>query len=152
MYDIHRMYVNFIINLRKKGISEGKILKARGNFSRWIKHNLLNKKQLERYRVESFFGLENNVEKWRDYYSSKPSDCPEGEWPLFREKDQVDKGEYGRGPLHRAVMDNNLEEVKKLISEGFDGKMLDNGGNTAFELAVLEDREEILDYFLCVGI
>lgn len=148
MYDTQRMYVEFIINLRKKGISEGKIRCARKDFSNWIKKNLMSKEQLKRYRVESFFDVDANISKWQKYYSEKPSDCPDVEWPLFRSKDQVDKMEYGRGPLHRAIMDNNLELVKKLISEGTDVTMIDNGGNTPFELAVLEDRDEIVDYLL----
>lgn len=150
MYDTHRMYVEFIMNLRKKGISEGKISQARKSFSNWIKRELMSKAQLKRYRVESFFDVEFNIKKWQKYYTEKPSDCPDSEWPIFRSKEQVDKLEYGRGPLHRAIMDNDLDLVKKLISEGVDVSMIDNGGNTPFELAVLEDRDEIVDYLLTV--
>jgi len=148
MYDTHRMYVEFIKSLRRKNISEGKILEARRDFSLWIKQNLLSKEQKAKYRVETFFDVEANIEKWQDYYTEKPDDCPSEEWPIFRVKEQVDKKEYGWGPLHRAIMENDLDEVKKLISEGADTKMTDNGGNTPFELAVLEDRDEIVEYLL----
>jgi len=152
MYDTHRMYVDFIKNLRRKKISEGKILCARRDFSNWIKQNLMSREQMKRYRVETFFDVEANIIKWQNYYAQKPEDCPHEEWPLFRVKDQVDKGEYGWGPLHRAIMENDLDEVKKLISEGADTKMTDNGGNTPFELAVLEDRDEIVEYLLEIEI
>jgi hypothetical protein len=152
MYDTHRMYVEFIKNLRRKNISEGKILSARRDFSNWIKQHLMSREQLEKYRVETFFDVEENIEKWQNYYTEKPSDCPDDQWPIFRQKDKVDKREYGWGPLHRAIMDNDLEKVKELISEGADIKMIDNGGNTPFEIAVLEDREEIVDYFLTLNL
>lgn len=148
MYNVHKMYGDFIFNLRKIGISEGKLRNARSSFSLWIKKELLSKKQLERYRVETFFDVESNIKKWQNYYSQKPVDCPETEWPLFKQTEKVDKQEFGRGPLHRAIMNNNLDEVKKLISEGADVTMTDNGGTTPFELAVLEDRDEIVEYLL----
>ena len=152
MYNVQRMYVNFIKNLRKKKISERKVQESRRSFSSWIKNELMDKDQLKRYHVETFFDIEGNIKKWQNYYTEKPDDCPDSEWPIFRVKDQVDKGEYGRTRLHRAVIDNNLELVKELISEGIDVNMIDNGGNTAFELAVLEDREDIVDYLLGTGI
>lgn len=150
MYDTHRMYVDFIKNLRRKNISEGKILEARRQFSVWIKQNLMSREQQVKYRVETFFDVEQNIEKWQNYYTEKPSDCPDEEWPIFRVKEQVDKKEYGWGPLHRAIMKNDLDEVNKLISDGADIKMKDNGGNTPFELAVLEDRDDIVEYLLSV--
>jgi len=142
------MYARFILNLREQGISEGKLRKARDRFSSRIKENLFSKSQLKRYDVETFFDVEGSILKWQNHYTEKPTDCPEGEWPLFKRHEKVDKGEYGWGPLHRAIMDNNLESVKKLISDGADTKMIDNGGNTPFELAVLEDRDNIVDYML----
>ena len=152
MYNTQRMYVDFIKNLRRKNISERKIVESRRKFSSWIKRELLDKEQLKRYRVETFFDIEGNIKKWQNYYTEKPDDCPDEEWPIFRLKDKVDKGEYGRTRLHRAVIDNNLDLVKDLLSEGIDVNMIDNGGNTAFELAVLEDREDIVDYLLGTGI
>ena len=151
MYDVHRMYGNFILNLRKKNVSEGKIRKARDNFSLFLKRELMSRDQLKKYRVESFFEKEKNITKWQNYYTEKPSDCPDKEWPLFKKKDQVDKGAYGWGPIHRAVMENNLDLVKKLVSDGEDVTMLDNGGNTPFELSVLEDKEEIMEWFINNG-
>ena len=146
LFDYESRINSLSIGQEKKSI-------AISNFSLWVRDNLTDTPDTELggSGLSDFFSIKNRISRWEDYYSEKPSDCPDSEWPLFREKDTVDKAEFGRTPLHVAIIDNNLDEIKKLISDGADISIKDNGGNTAIELAVLEDREDIVEWFMDEG-
>lgn len=52
------------------------------------------------------------------------------------EEDDVNSNAAAGLPLlHKAVMDNNLEEIKRLVEKGADLTRKDNGGRTALERA-----------------
>lgn len=51
-------------------------------------------------------------------------------------------------PLHYAVLNNDYEEVKKLVESGADVNVRDQGFVTPLHEAVLNGRKEIVD-FLC---
>jgi len=83
---------------------------------------------------------------WQDYYSIKPDDCPDEEWPLFNTKTEISR--YGRTRLHELCISGTIEEVMQELNKcDIDIYAKDNGGNTAYELAVLENRMDIVELF-----
>ncbi len=139
--------------LKRRNISTEKRNEALNNFGSWVNRELIELPDTKYGPgLSDFFSVENRIKRWQDHYSSRPEDCPPKEWPIFKKEEWVDKREFGRTPLHRAVMAGDLEKVKSLVSDGANTKMKDNGGNTPFELAVLEDMDDIVLWFQDEGI
>lgn len=145
---LDRMLVRFCDKINSLNIDKSRKERAVEDFYNWAKEKLGNDYIDKSVEISSFFDSDIRIKKWQDYYQKKPIDCPPIEWPLFKASDFADKSEYGRTPLHNAIIDNDLDMVKKLIDEGIDINMKDNGGNTAFELGVLENRDDIIDWMI----
>ena len=147
---LDQLLFDFEERINLLSISQERKSIALKDFSLWVRDNLIDSSDTELggAGLSDFFSIESRICRWQEYYSEKPDDCPDGEWPMFKRHEYVDKREFGRTPLHIAVIDDNLAQVKKLISDGADITIKDNGGNTPFELAVLEDRDEIVEYLL----
>jgi hypothetical protein len=62
------------------------------------------------------------------------------------------KGAYGRTLLHDAVLEEDVEEIEKLIEEGASTLARDNSGATPYQLAVLEGKEKSLKKLKKLGI
>jgi hypothetical protein len=150
---LNSMLVKFESDLISRGVSEEKIKSSVRNFTNWTKDELIDYEELEMGAgLSSFFSIDNRIQRLQEHYIDKPADCPVSEWPIFRVQDSVNLGDYGRTSLHNAVIDGNAKLVKLLLDSGEHIKDQDNGGNTAFELAVLEDKDEIVGIFLDRGI
>jgi len=76
-----------------------------------------------------------------------------GEWVFSPDKQESeDRGKYGRTPLHIAVMEDDLEEIRELILNGADVNMIDNSRLTPFVYALLEGKTEIIKLFEELGV
>jgi len=148
------MLVKFEENLLSKGVSPDKIKSSVDKFSHWVIEDLMDWEELHDNNVgiSDFYILDNRIMRWQHHYDEKPEDCPGAEWPLFKKYEKVNLGDYGRTPLHNAVIDSNIQLVKRLLDRGEYNKDQDNGGNTAFELAVLEGKDAIVEIFMDNGI
>ena len=62
------------------------------------------------------------------------------------------KGAYGRTLLHDAVLEEDLEEIEKLIEEGASVTSKDNTGMTPYMLAIVEGKEEAVKKLKKLGI
>lgn len=154
------IHENLLINYKNRidslSISPEKKSRAIERFSLWVKDELLDGDKVLSAGLDNFFVLDKSIDDrisgWQDYYKNKPDDCPDCEWPIFKRHEWVDKAEFGRTPLHRAVADGDLGEIKVLIKNGEDLCARDNGGNTPFELAVLEGQDDIVSWMLEKGL
>lgn len=63
-----------------------------------------------------------------------------------------DGDRYGYTELHEAVVLGDIEEIKNLIESGFDTSLKDNSGHTAYMLALMEDKADIIKIFEDYGI
>jgi len=76
-----------------------------------------------------------------------------GEWVFPPdEQESEERGKYGRTPLHIAVMEDDIEEIRELIENGADVNMRDNSGMTPFVYALLEGKTEIIKLFEELGV
>lgn len=150
------LLINYKTSLDGLSISSEKKSRAIKNFAGWIKDELIDHNTKFEMGLETFFTIDKSIDErineWQDYYSKKPEDCPDDQWPIFKRHEWVDKQEFGRTPLHRAVVEGDLEEIKSLIKKGSNMKAKDNGGNTPFELAVLEGQDDIVEWFQGEGL
>lgn len=71
---------------------------------------------------------------------------------FFSEEEKINiddinlKGKFGRTKLHNAVLEDKIDEVKRLVEEKADFNIKDNNGHTALTLARLNGRKEITEY------
>jgi len=71
---------------------------------------------------------------------------------MFDDDDEVNtEAAPGLPLLHKAVMDQDLEEVKRLIEKGADTTRKDNGGRTAFERAEAMGFDNIANFLASVA-
>jgi len=71
---------------------------------------------------------------------------------MFDDDDEVNaEAAPGLPMLHKAVMDQDLEEVKRLIEKGADITRKDNGGRTAYERAEAMGFDNIAEFLVNVA-
>ncbi|MCD6436058.1 MAG: ankyrin repeat domain-containing protein [Clostridiales bacterium] len=58
---------------------------------------------------------------------------------------------YGRSPLHHAIAMNNIPEVRKFVLEGIYLDMIDNNGDTPYEMATQMGKQESIIIFRKYG-
>lgn len=76
-----------------------------------------------------------------------------GEWVFTPdEQESEERGKYGRTPLHIAVMEDDYDQIKELITNGTDVNMRDNSGMTPFVYALLEGKTEVIKLFEELGV
>lgn len=85
---------------------------------------------------------EDRILYLQKYYSEKPDDCPEEEWPFFNSS-EINTGKYGRTELHQACALGNINEIKRLILDGASVIIKDSAGLTPLELAILENDTDM---------
>jgi len=56
------------------------------------------------------------------------------------------RGEFGRTPIIAAIIDDNINQVQRLIIQGADPYITDNNGDNALEAAKKNDRHEIVEF------
>ena len=64
-----------------------------------------------------------------------------------RPEPALETGRFGRTPLHEAVVNNDLEAVKSILSRGVGIDLKDNNDNTAYDIASIEEHHEIVAAF-----
>lgn len=151
-----QLLTDFKNGLDRLSISSERKSEAVKTFAGWVKDELVDPHSRFEIGLDTFFtidkGIDERIAGWQDYYSKKPADCPDDQWPIFKRHEWVDKAEFGRTPLHRAVVEGDLGEIKELIKKGEDLQAKDNGENTPFELAVLEGQDDIVEWMLEEGL
>ena len=86
---------------------------------------------------------------WQDYYQDKN---------VFSEEDMEsvedidNRGVFGRTKLHTAVLNQDLEEIEKLLDSGANANIVDNNGFTPYQTANMEGYDDILNIFVQKGI
>lgn len=92
-----------------------------------------------RETINDDMSSEDRIKILRKYYEDKN---------VFDDDETISesnlKGAYGRTLLHEAVLEENIDEIEKLIMDGVDVSVKDNNGCTPYQLAVLEEKEESL--------
>jgi len=63
-----------------------------------------------------------------------------------------EQGDFGYTPLHRAILDGNIDQVEDLLAEGADPYIRTNGGHTALAFARLEGQNEIVELLLLLDV
>jgi hypothetical protein len=62
------------------------------------------------------------------------------------------KGQFGRTPLHEAVLKQDLDAIKKLLQDGADATLTDNNGHTPLVVARLERFKKVIHLMKKMGI
>ena len=98
--------------------------------------------EVDKKELDLLSDKEKRVNDWRKHYesNSEEDDDEEVSWTIIPEIDQPEN--FGFTKLMKACLSSNVEEIKKLISNGANPKIKANSGLTAFELAVLEEKYE----------
>jgi hypothetical protein len=84
---------------------------------------------------------EEKILALREYYKDKNVFPPED---IIDETSINLKGNFGRTPLHDAVLEDDVEKIIDLLNNGADITVADNNGHTPLILAKLEGKEKAI--------
>ena len=143
---LERFVDGVIERLKSKGLSSSEISKHRKRLYAEYSDILLpdnTETDLLEISVSSFpyhlLTLENRVSRWREHYEAqKGTPCE-----VFSDEEEIQTESFGSTVLHKAVLDNNVFLVHKLLRSGIDPAKRDNSGLTAYQYAILHQRNTI---------
>jgi len=132
-------------NLKDKELDEEKINlyldKIRSKYKDDIIWNPIEKTEEKKKEITR----EERLEQWEKHYNKISKDS--GQIVFKNNKKEINKRyEYGRTLLHKAILSRNKKEIKRLVSKGIDYNIRDNSGLTPFQIAVIEEDKEIINF------
>ena len=132
-------------NLKDKELDEDKINlyleKIRFKYKDDIIWNPIEKTEEKKKEITR----EERLEQWEKHYNKIREDS--GQIVFKNNKKEINKRyEYGRTLLHKAILSRNKKEIKRLVSKGIDYNIRDNSGLTPFQIAVIEEDKEIINF------
>lgn len=158
MYDNNKKFLDEMLEkINSMPISENKKDENINRIHDWVMLSLENEEIEEDWDEEDFdfsclsvntLGkcIEQRIIEWQKYYEDK-NNFPEDEWPIF--KNNINIMEYGRTKIHNACYNGDINLLKDLLSnDQIDLNIKDNGGNTAYELAVMQENYECAELIL----
>jgi len=132
-------------NLKDKELDEDKINlyleKIRFKYKDDIIWNPIEKTEEKKKEITR----EERLEQWEKHYNKIREDS--GQIVFKNNKKEINKRyEYGRTLLHKAILSRNKKEIKRLVFKGIDYNIRDNSGLTPFQLAIIEEDKEIINF------
>lgn len=133
-------------NLKDKELDEDKInLYLEKIRSKYIDDIIWNPIEKIDEKIKKEITREERLEQWEKHYNKISKDS--GQIVFENNKKEINKRyEYGRTLLHKAILSRNKKEIKDLISKGIDYNIRDNSGLTPFQIAVIEEDKEIINF------
>ena len=133
-------------NLKDKELDEDKInLYLEKIRSKYIDDIIWNPIEKINEKIKKEITREERLEQWEKHYNKISKDS--GQIVFENNKKEINKRyEYGRTLLHKAILSRNKKEIKDLISKGIDYNIRDNSGLTPFQIAVIEEDKEIINF------
>lgn len=149
---------NYKARINKLSMSVGKKQAAIEKFELFVLKMDCAGEPLENMIIEDInvnSAQESRIKELQEHYSSQPSDVSDEDWEDLQEwrmEDKEERGKFGRTALHQACADGDLPEVMRLVGLGYDLKSEDNGGNSPVELAALEGHDNVVEFFIRMGL
>ena len=133
-------------NLKDKELDEDKInLYLEKIRSKYIDDIIWNPIEKIDEKIKKEITREERLEQWEKHYNKISKDS--GQIVFENNKKEINKRyEYGRTLLHKAILSRNKKEIKRLVSKGIDYNIRDNSGLTPFQIAVIEEDKEIINF------
>jgi len=133
-------------NLKDKELDEDKInLYLDKIRSKYIDDIIWNPIEKIDEKIKKEITREERLEQWEKHYNKISKDS--GQIVFENNKKEINKRyEYGRTLLHKAILSRNKKEIKRLVFKGIDYNIRDNSGLTPFQLAIIEEDKEIINF------
>jgi len=92
--------------------------------------------------------INERIKKWQDYYNGvNPDGTERNPFANNTQEDiNIPVDQYGNTRLHIAVINNDIEEIKNIIEQGADPNIKNNATFTPYALALLDEKQEIVDF------